>query len=185
MKIFNADDSLTSYLGSFVKILICGTIIVILGNRNNIIQINNIILNLIVSLLCGVVGVLSIICLLMSCLELRETHRNRVKIKALLDGKVSSTEMMVDEVVNMSKWNNLIDFQIVVDDMIFGVGSRTDHKRGTNLFFNKRYYVDKKELKSIDEFRAILLTYAINEKLSVFSINGCHNIRGFKRRSIK
>ncbi len=77
MKLFELQTDMTSYAYSVVKIIICLTVIIFSILRNRIFQFSNTWLNAIVTLLCFVLTIASILCLYISVGEVFHTRANR------------------------------------------------------------------------------------------------------------
>ena len=173
MDVFNVDESLKSYTYPIIKIVICLALIVLFINRGHIIHIDNRVINVIVGVLCTVIGIVCIYCIYISAFELSQIHENRKKDNIMYSSSLTiGKEYAVDQIVAMAKDNDIIDIQIASNDKVIGIGSSSDCKNYNSKFFDKRYYINEKEFESIDEFKSSLLQYSNNGRIFVISIDG-------------
>lgn len=173
MTIFNIDEIKKSYTYLIIKILVCVMLIVASINREHIIHIENKVVNVIIGVLCTAVVIVSIYCIYISVFELTKVHENRFKTNIIFESTIaSSKDYSIDEIVSMAMNNDIIDIQIVANDKAIGIGSSSDCKAGSSKFIDKLYYIDKKEFADIEDFKALLSSYTVYEKIMVISIDG-------------
>lgn len=173
MDIFHIDSNLKSYIYPAVKIFIFVLILLVLINRGHIIHIDNKIVNIIIGVLCTIVGIVCIYCTYISAFELFEVHGSRTKTVNIYTEAIERSEVYsTDEIVSLVKNNDIIEIRIISNDKIIKIGSSSDCKVGSSKFFNKLFYVDKKEFIKIEDFRDTIQLYSDSGQITVITIDG-------------
>lgn len=168
--IFSFDKDIKSYKYPIVKIFICIILIIMFINRPNT---YNKIINIVIEILCTVLGILCIKCIYISVFELFQTYDNCNKSRYASEKYIIHSKLYpIDEIVSMIQNNDIIEIQIFRNKDLFEIGSSSDCKNYDSNFFNKLYYIDNKEFLNIEDFKSALMEYSINGKISVISIDG-------------
>ena len=171
MKIFHFDDNLKTYTYPGVKIVILTLIIFGLINRGY--TIDNKIVYIIMEVLCVIVVIVCIYCISISVLELFQVHENRTKTDNISAKAIAKSAMYsIDEIVSMTKNNDIIAIEIVSGSKRVEIGSSSDCKAGSSKFFDKRFYVDKKEFTRVEDFQDAIQLYSDNGQITIISIDG-------------
>ena len=173
MDIFHIDDNLKTYTYPMVKILICFLLILAFIYRDHIIQIDGKIINILIGVMCTVLGIICIYCIYISVFELFQVHENRTKTDNISAKAIAKGEMYsIDEIVSMAKNNDIIAIEIVSGGKRVEIGSSSDCKAGSSKFFDKLFYVDKKEFARVEDFQDAIQLYSDNGKITIISIDG-------------
>jgi hypothetical protein len=175
LNIFSCNDNLTTYTYPLVKILVCVVLIILPIYRGHFINLDNIIFNAIMGGVSFVVGIAGVLCVYISIAEIILINEKKTKASIVLKDAIKlSKEYSIDEIIFLVEKNDIIEIQVLSNNRIVEVGSSSDSKQGSSKFFDKRYYIDKKEICDLEDFKASLLLHSINEKVIVFSIDGIH-----------
>lgn len=173
VSIFEWNDSLETYTHTILKILICLFLIAVTAYFEKLFHTGNRVVNSLLfavsfTIIFGCVQIIySAIC------ELSEVHENRIKKKTIsLKSMKRSRAYSIDEISEMVIANDIIEIQIVKNSRIVEIGSSSDCETGNSKFFDKRFYVNKKEFENVEEFKNAIQSYSDNEKIIVLSIDG-------------
>lgn len=171
IKIFEANDKIDSYTYPIVKILMCIVIYVVLLNRNKIFHFSGKTISVLVTVLGLVITMATIYCIYISVIEIMELHYRRVDDQhVIVDMKTKLYP--IEDVVEWIESNDILELEIKVREEKIKIGCTSDNKWSTNEFFDKVYYFNDTEYKSIEEFKKVLNTYVTDENLEVISIDG-------------
>ena len=181
MNLFRCNDSLNSFGYPIFKIISC-ILIIIIGllvsiYRDRIFHINTTMFRTIVSLFSCCVIITSVLCIYISCAEMILISEKRHKEELLINARVvSGRAYLIDDIVSLVHENYSIEILIATDksrNNIIEVGSRSDLKPGTSIFFNKTYYIEDNEYKDELDFKKALLPYMMEDRtLIVLTIDG-------------
>lgn len=173
MNIFHVDENLKTYTYPVVKILVLTLIILVFINRGYIIHIENKIVDEIVGVLCGIVSIVCIYCIYVSVFEIDAVHDNHKKTDNISAEAMEKSELYsVDEIVSMVNNNDIIEIRIISNGEIIETGSSSDCKAGSSKFFDKLFYVDKKEFTRIEDFKDAIQLYSDSGQTTIISIDG-------------
>ena len=170
-KLFELQTNLTNYTYPLTKIAVSILIILFSVFRKSLSVISSKPLNFFVTLFCFVAGLASILCIYISIPELFYVWKNR-KVKQDRVEFITTTPFDLERVINLVKENDIIEFEIKSTGGSIKVGSSSDCKVGDSLFFDKRFYIEKNEFLTAEEFEANLLQYGTDGKLNVIAIDG-------------
>ena len=173
MNIFQYNENPKSYTCPVVKTIIFISLIIANVCKGYFIQIDNKIAYGIVAVLSGIIGIISIYCATISLLEIGAVYENRHEEKTSpKKAKETGKPYSVDKIISMAEENDIIEILIVANGKILEIGSSSDNEVGSAKFFDKRYYIDKKEYENIDDFKSALMPYSAGDKISVYAIDG-------------
>ena len=173
MNVFLFNEANKSYIYPIIKIIVFVVLIIIFINRGRIIPIDSKVINVVISILCTVVGFACIYCIYISGAELIQAHENREKEAVLSDRIIAnSKQYTIDEIASLAESNDIIEIKIVFKNKGVMIGSSSDSKNSSSKFFDKLYFIDDEMFKEIEDFKSELLPYAINGQVSVISIDG-------------
>ena len=85
---------------------------------------------------------------------------------------ISVTPFDLERIVQLSKENDIMEFEIMVNQDVIKVGASSDCKFSSSVFFDKRYYIGKTEFLTAEEFEKELLPYTTDGKINVITIDG-------------
>ncbi len=68
--------------------------------------------------------------------------------------------------------NDIIEFEIIYNKEVITIGTSSDSKNGSSEFFDKSYYIDNEEFKTVEQFSKALDSYVINGVLFVATMDG-------------
>ena len=181
MNPFKCNDLLESYTYPIIKIISCIVIIIIALSvsifRDRIFPIDTILFRTIVSLFsCGIL-IAGILCIYISCAEMVLISEKRLKKKLLLEAKTASGRAYpMEDLISLVRERHSIELLIAADRSrtnILAVGSKSDLKPGTSVFFNKTYYIEEHEYADESDFRTALLPYRTEDQtILVLSLDG-------------
>ena len=139
--------------------------------RNQLFTISLKSLNILAATLCFAATVAAILCTYISIGELFYVWKNK-KVKQDRVEFITTTPFDLERVINLVKENDIIEFEIKSTGGIIKVGSSSDCKVGDSVFFDKRFYIEKNEYLTAEEFEANLLQYCADGKINVIAIDG-------------
>lgn len=173
MNLFACNMHLKSYTYPIVKILICIIVIIILINRNYIVYIEKTYLNIVVGLICAIVGMMCILCVYISFAEIIcvSEKRGSTEISSRIFAE-KAKNISVDEVLSLVKNNDIIEIDIIFDNALIKMGTSSDCNYGSSKFFDKLYYIGSEEFIELDKFKLSLNKYSINDLITVLKIDG-------------
>ena len=154
MKIFELQTNMTSFAYPVVKIIICLSVIFLSLFRNRIFQFSNTWLNAIVTLLCFVLTIASILCLYISIGELFHTSENR-KHASYRSSEVK--QMTIGTITKIVSENDIVEIDVCKDKKIIKVGASADCEYASSVFKDKLFYISSSEYESIEQFTKVLL----------------------------
>ena len=170
-KLFELQTNSTNYTYPLTKIVVSILIILFSIFRKSLFVISSKPLNFFVTLFCFVAGLASILCIYISIPELFYVWKNKKAKKERVEF-ITTTPFDLEQVVNLVKENDIIEFEIKATGGIIKVGSSSDCKVGNSAFFDKRFYIEKNEYLTAEEFGAGLLQYGTDGKINVIAIDG-------------
>lgn len=168
MKIFEPQTSLKSVAYPVVKIVICLLLILLCISRNQLFNIELHWLNVLLSVLCFLVVLLSIFCICISAYEIFNFIEHRDNQCTNID---NAQPINIEEVIRIVNDNDIVQLKIVFHNSVLLIGSSSDCKNGSNVFFDKKYYIGDNEFNSLCEFQEHIQQYATNNSLSVISVD--------------
>ena len=168
-KLFELQTNLTNYTYPLTKIAVSILIILFSIFRKSLFVISSKPLNFLVTLICFVATLASILCVYIAIPELFYVWKNK---KAKRKGFYNTTPFDFERVINIVKENDIIEFEIKSTGGIIKVGSSSDCKSGDSVFFDKRFYIEQNEYLTAEEFETNLLQYGTDGKINVIAIDG-------------
>ncbi len=169
MKLFELQSNLKSYTYPAIKIIICSVIIVLCFMRNSFIRISSPCVEILVAILCCALTLASILCMYISIAELCETFWNRSKpVKQVTEAK----NISIEEIIKCVFENDILEIEIIKDGNIERIGSSSDCKYSSSVFFDKRYYINEMEYETIEAFQSTLIASFPKGYIPVLSIDG-------------
>ena len=170
-KLFELQTNLTNYAYPLVKIIVSVLIILFSIFRNNLFVITSKPLNILITVICCVATVSSILCIYIAVPELFYVYKNK-KAKHTKFRDMSTVPFDFEQIVCLVKDNDIIEFEIMVNEDVIKVGASSDCKVGSSVFFDKRFYVGKDEYLAVEKFKEELLRFTIDGKINVITIDG-------------
>ena len=170
-KLFELQTNLTNYTYPLTKIVVSILIILFSIFRKSLFVISSKTLIFFVTLFCFVATSASILCIYISIPELFYVWKNK-KAKQERVEFITTTPFDLERVINLVKENDIMEFEIKSTGGIIKVGSSSDCKVGDSVFFDKRFYIEKNEYLTAEEFEANLLQYCADGKINVIAIDG-------------
>lgn len=176
MNIFHFNETNKSYIYPIIKIIVCVVLIIIFMNSGRVFHIDNTdskLIKIIISVLGVVVVLACAFCIYISGAELLQAYENREKETALSDRIIAnSKQYTIDEIISLVESNDIIEIKIVFKNKGVMIGSSSDNEYSSSKFFDKLYFIEDEMFEEIEYFKSALLSYAINEQISVISIDG-------------
>lgn len=157
---------------SATKMVIYGSVILILIFRKSLFHIEEGHSILILDILCGIIGIPCIYGFVLSSLAFLQVVEDGLREKGK-KGVLAKTarQYTISSIVELIKENGIIEVLLKKDGKIIRIGAKSDCD-SHGVFFDKSYYIGKKDYISIDEFESALYPYQIDETLSVISVDG-------------
>lgn len=172
---FKVQTNLKSYKYPIIKIIVSLIIISFSIFRKQILMISSGWVLAIITCVCFVLVILSIFSVYISISELFYTYSNRntQKEKNVNDIDTSNLKQLsINGIITLVKENDIINFEIILNNCIVKVGSSSDYNIVTGAFFDKTYYIDSNEYDSVEVFENELLSYAHEETVQILSVDG-------------
>ncbi len=171
--LFSLGEPGESYTYPLVKIVFCIVIILLMIFRNHFIHVDQLILEIIIGVVCVVLGIACILCIEIAFAQLLVVRDNRSEICKQMNGNTKEcVDFSADKVVSLISQNDIIDFEIVSKGTCLNIGASSDNKPGDSVFFDKLYYIGNREYDNLESFMEELTKYSIGEQISVVSIDG-------------
>ena len=170
-KIFKLQTNLINYTYPLTKIVISMLIILFSVFRGSLFVISIKPLNFLLTLFCLVFTMASILCIYIAVSELFYVWKNR-KAKHEKIELIPTTPFDVEQVICLIKENDIIEFEIKANESKIKVGSSSDCRVDSSVFFKKRFFIGELEYLTAEEFKKELLKYTIDGKINVISIDG-------------
>lgn len=169
MKLFEVQTDLTSFTYPVVKILICMSVIIFSIVRNRIFRFSSSWANAVVSILCFVLTIISILCLYISIGELFHTASNRRnKYYHPLDVK----QLTIEAVTKIVSENDIVEIEVCTDDKTIIIGASSECKYSSSVFEDKLFYISSLEYDTIELFTEALIDLFPNGIIPVSKIDG-------------
>ena len=153
VKIFRFNSSLTSFVYPAVKIVVCIGLVALCVSRNRIFQISSAWGKWLATIFFTAVGILSILCFLISVCELLCVAENREKLRP---NQAPAKAIPLPEILAMAKGNDILEIEAVKDGVLLALGASAVSDYGSSEFSDKKYYIGQTEYESIEEFAASL-----------------------------
>ena len=142
MKFFKVRTELKSYLLPIVKIVMLIILIVIMIFRKKLIPIKNEFVDIILSIVCFILLIISILSLYCSVAEIFYVYENRNNLKLSFQGEISIGKLKtVEDIIFLLEQNDIIEIEIRSNDDIIKIGASSDFKQSNGVFFDKKYYI--------------------------------------------
>lgn len=139
--------------------------------RNNFFVISSKPLNVIVTIFCFVATIASVLCIYIAVPELFYVRKNRKESKNEAKD-IPTTLFPLERVICLVKENDIIEFKIKSHVNVVKIGASSDNKLSSSVFFDKRFYIEKEEYLTTEEFEKELFKHATDGKINVITIDG-------------
>ena len=170
-KIFSLQTNLKNYTYPVIKIIVSLSIIIFSIFRSKIFSISSTPIKISISVVCFALSIASILCIYIAVPELYYVWKNRRTKKP--NNKIElAVPFSLSRVVDLAKENDIIEFIIQANNSVIKIGTSSDCKAGSSKFFDKRFYIENEEYLTLEEFEKALIQYAIEDNLSVVTIDG-------------
>lgn len=177
MNIFKVNVGLSSYTYPIVKIIIAIIIIALLITRSSYIHINDKTASMVIVIVSFIIGCMSIFSIYISFAEIVYINDNR-EIANFKDKDISSMKSCIytiEEVVDLVRNNDIIDIIIKCENNIVRIGSSSNYNKSNGIFYDKKYYIDKNNYDTIEQFiTALKNTIRYKSHIDVVSIEGVY-----------
>ena len=170
-KLFSLQTDLTDYKYPLIKIVVSLLVILFAIFRNNFFVISAKPLNIVVTFSCLVAGIASIMCIYIAVPELFYVRKNRRGAKSETKD-ITATPFSLEHVIGLAKENDIIEFEIKSNESSVKIGASSDNKLSSSVFFNKKFYIEKEEFLTAEEFEKELLQYTTDGKINVITLDG-------------
>lgn len=170
-KIFSVQTDLTDYKYPLIKIGVSLLVILLSVFRDKFFVISAQPFNIIVTFLCFLISIASILCIYIAIAELFYVRENRKGIK-MAEKAISAKPFSLERIIALLKENDIIEIEIKANEKVLKIGASADNKPFSSVFFDKRFYIEKEEYLKIEEFEKELLKYTKNDEIDVITIDG-------------
>ena len=164
--IFDIDKYPESYLGPVIKILVGIGILVILQLLRQQMEDT-------VDFFLGIVSGICFFYVLITFVQLLIVKENRGKAKKISEKKYKkSKKFPIEEIIEMVEKYDIMEYEIVFEGKVIGIGSMSDSEPGRSDFFDKCFYVGKEEFTEIGDFIKAVQPYVDeNGEVLVITVN--------------
>ncbi len=169
MNIFEPQTSLKNITYPVIKIAVAALLILACFFRKQLFHIEAAWLNTLLSIISVLMVILGILCIYISAYEIFNVFESKGNQYNDTD---TITEMSVNEVIRLVDANDIIEISIKHNNSVLLIGSSSDCKNGSNVFFDKRFYCGDIEFKTLEEFSIHLTQYATDNIFYVISVDG-------------
>ena len=169
MNIVEIHKNLKNCFFSIVKITFSVLIILICLFRKKLFNIEMKWVNILLSILCFFTVVACVICIYISTYEIFKLFElNNSRCKDIRNAQ----KIPIEKVIQLLNNNDIIEIEIIYDEGVLSIGSSSDCKNGSNIFFDKKYFWGKCEFDTIEDFYNYLVQHVTDDYLYVISIDG-------------
>jgi len=154
MKLFEVQTKLTSFTYPVVKIVICLSVIILSLARNRIFRFSNSWANAVVTLLCFVLTMASILCLYISIGELFHTRANRKNINYQFS---DVKQLTIEAVTKIVSENDIVEIEVCANNKTIKIGASAECKYTSSIFEDKLFYISSSEYETIELFTEALI----------------------------
>lgn len=177
MKLFQPNKNLKSYIYPISKIVVFISFFIISFVADKILLKKLRTVHLGIGISVKIIGliliVISIYCIYVSIAEVLYIYENRKEEKEKrLYQRIEYVSYSIDKVKCIVEKNDIIEIKIKTAMGILKIGSSSDCKPGSNVFFNKRFYIEDSEYGAIEDFLDKIKCCAKEDILNVISIDG-------------
>ena len=171
MKLFEVQTDLTSFTYPVVKILICMSIIIFSIARNRFFHLSSSWINAVVSILCFVLTIISILCLYISIGELFHTASNR-RNTHYHHHPLDVKQLTIETVTKIVSENDIVEIEVNTDANTIMIGASSECKYSSSVFENKLFYISSSEYDTIEQFTEALNDLFPNGIIPISKIDG-------------
>ena len=177
MKLFTPRKDLKTPLFPIIKIIISIIIIVLSINRKEFYSFFNIeiegIFDILERIIFLIIGVISILTIYMSVVEIIYTYENREDEKKRRKyNEWKYKPYSLEEIVSLVEKNDIIEIEIKTETDIVKIGSSSDCKAGSNKFFDKKFYIANMEYDDLKTFIDEIKIYEKDGYINAIFIDG-------------
>ena len=169
MKLFEVKTDLTSFTYPAVKITICLLVILFSSARNRIFHFSSAWVNAVVTILCFVLTVISILCLYISIGELFHVASNRRNTNCR---PVNVKKMTIEAVTEIVSENDIVEIEVCTGNKAIKIGASSECRYSSSVFENKLFYISSSEYNTIELFAEALIDLFPNGIIPVSKIDG-------------
>ena len=168
MKLFEVQTDMTSFTYPVVKIIICLSVIILGLLRNRIFQFSNAWLNAIVTLLCFVLTIASILCLYISVGEVFHTSANR---KNANYQSFEIKQLTIGTITKIVSENDIVEIDVCKDKKTIKIGASAECEYTSSVFKDKLFYISSSEYETVELFTEALLELFPEGSIPVLKID--------------
>lgn len=169
MKLFEVRTDLTSFAYPVVKIITCLSILIFCFFRDRIFHFSTLWADAIVTALCFVLVMASILCLYISIGELFHTYANRKRINYQpTDVKL----LTIEAVTKIVSENDIVEIEVCTNNKTIKIGASSECKYSSFIFENKLFYISSLEYETVELFREALIDSFPKGIIPVSKIDG-------------
>lgn len=169
IKLFEVQSDLASYVYPILKIMICIPVIVLCILRKKIFHFSNTWINMVITLLCLVLTMASILCLYISVGEVFHTHENRKKQKY---HPVNVRQLTIESITALVSENDIIEIEVCTNNKVIEIGASSECKYSSSIFERKLFYISSVEYETAEKFQEALLALFPQKVIPVLRIDG-------------
>lgn len=169
MKLFEVQTDMVSFTYPIVKIIICLSVIILSLIRNRIFQFSNTWLNAIVTLLCFVLTITSILCLYISIGEVFHTIANRKNVN---HESSEIKQLTIETITKIVSENDIVEIDVCKDKKTIKIGTSAECKYASSVFENKLFYISSLEYETLELFSKALFELFPEGNIPVLKIDG-------------
>ena len=165
------NDNIKSYKYPIFKIIISIIFIVILINRSIFFCINNVILKTVVAIACAALVVICILSIYISFNEIillyEKRHEESIDMREIL---IRAKKFSVEYIIKLLKSNDIIEIKVMCNNELIRIGASSDCHVDSFEFFDKSYYINDKEFKTVEEIQVYIIENIDSQNILVISV---------------
>lgn len=170
-RIFSLQTDLKNYKYPLIKIVISLLIILFSIFRNHFFVISVKPINILITIFCFAATTASILCIYIAVSELFYVRKNR-KESNPKQKSYQAVPFSLERVICLAKENDIIEFEIKSNENVVKIGASSDSKSASSAFFDKRFYIEKEEYLTAEDFKKELFKYTKDGNIYVITIDG-------------
>lgn len=177
---FKVNTCIKSYTYPIIKIIIFFALILLLFFRKYYLNISNSLLDIIVGIVFGCIGLACFLCIYISIAEIVLLHERRKDVKAVSMQIKKGDSLPLDKVISLINDNDIIEIRILSNNEIIKIGASSDCKMGRSGFYNKMFFINNEEYETLTSFKKAIIKYTVDSNLFVLTIDDLAPVKFFK-----
>lgn len=158
MNPLKCNDDIKSYKYPILKIFIFAIVIIILINRNIFFSIDNVVLKFIIAIVSAALVIICILSIYISFNEIILLYEKRQEANIDINQMLTrAKKVSVNDIITLLKNNDIVEIKAISNNSIIKIGVSSDCCVDSFEFFDKIYYVNDNEFKTVEEVQRYIL----------------------------